>query len=118
MKNLMLIVFLLLSTLTNAQSKLKTEPTFASINTIPKNIEHKLMLNLPSKTYSHNSNNNSIGVALLISGAAFVVGGLLTPTPYEGFNGKDKPFFQQGPRMYAIVGGALVVGTSLVIIIN
>ena len=120
MKKLLIFALLLVSTIVSAQTD---ELAF---NQVDKNYQLSmpfkasnlnLNLNIPSKTYSHNSNNNDIGVAMLIAGASFVVGGLLTQTEVYGMYGPDKPFFKQ-PKMYAIVGGGIILGAGLVIIIN
>jgi hypothetical protein len=77
------------------------------------NVKINLHLN---KTISKNSFNtgskggyHSVGPGLMIAGAAFIIGGVLTQNDYtvnQDGSTSDKPFFQQGPKMMAIVGGA------------
>lgn len=77
------------------------------------NVKINLHLN---KTVSKNSFNtgsssgyHSVGPGLMVAGAAFIIGGILTQNDYtvnQDGSTSDKPFFQQGPKMMAIVGGA------------
>ena len=79
----------------------------------------------PRKTIDlHLSNNKNIldnskyiptGPLMVLGGAAFITAGALT-TPFYvgGSTTQKKPFFQQGPRMLAILSGAgvMVVGVG------
>jgi hypothetical protein len=66
-----------------------------------------------SKNILDNSRDVRVGPIMVLGGASFIAAGILT-TPFYvgGSTTQKKPFFQQGPRMLAILSGAgvMVVG--------
>ena len=133
MKRLLMTLLLLLTvTLTQAQltSQLTTTfdqndqisefddmPLLASTTSFETKQSHKLNLNMnmSMRPTKERNSGGDLALGLLAGGAAFIIGGLTSKVPYEGYNGPNKPFFQQGPRMYAIMGGSLLMGAGLVI---
>jgi len=100
MKNLILSLFLFLSSL-----------TFSQIAPPKQHIK----LNLPP--YS-SSSNIGVGPGMMIGGAALFAAGLLTPPIMVGGSTTQKqPFYKQGVRALAMVSGGIVftigVGKSL-----
>lgn len=126
LKNLMLMLFLSVATLSNAQNTSyslladnTTEESYDLSMYVP---EAKEELTLSNMTYSSNMlptrNSNrggELAVGLLVAGAAFLIGGLATAPPYQGYNGPNEPFFQQGPRMVAIMGGGAMLMGGLIV---
>lgn len=92
----------------NLNMNMEIEPTLSNPN---------LNMNMmkPYGATKNRSGGGEFAIGLLVSGAAFIIGGLTTKVPYEGYHGEDKPFFQQGPRMYAIMGGSVILATGLII---
>jgi hypothetical protein len=68
-----------------------------------------------SKNILDNSRDIRVGPVMMLGGASFIAAGMLT-TPFYvgGSTTQKKPFFQQGPRMLAILSGAgvMVVGVG------
>jgi len=97
-----------------------TEQNYNLIMSVPK-VKEELILNNMNYTINMSSSHNNgseLAVGLLAAGAAFIIGGLTTQAAYEGYNGTNKPFFKQGPRMVAIMGGSVMLTSGLVIMIG
>jgi hypothetical protein len=92
MKNIILTLFLLLSCF-----------SFGQIAP-PK---RKITLNLP---LPNSQSNVRPGPFMVLGGAAFIVGGLLTPPLMVGGSTIEKqPFYKQGGRALAIISGSLTL---------
>lgn len=73
----------------------------------------------PRQTINLHLNNSNIldngkhipaGPLMMLGGASFIVAGALTTPFYVGGSTTEKkPFFQQGPRMLAILSGSVVM---------
>jgi hypothetical protein len=135
MKRLLMTLLLLLTvTLTQAQLTAQLTTTYDQSDQVSEFDD--LSLSMTTTTFESETNSNlnlnmnmmkpygavkdrnsggNLAIGLLVSGAAFLAGGLLAKVPYEGYNGPNKPFFQQGPRMYAIMGGSVLMGAGLII---
>ena len=66
-------------------------------------------LRLPSnKSYRHD--DGRVGPLVMMGGAVFILAGLLTVPTYKGGSATEqKPFFQQGGRMLAIMSGSIMI---------
>lgn len=123
MRNLIVVFLLLLSTLTNAQSNelaLINQSDYELTMSV-QDVKVELNLNLSSNPIPNslrNNYNNELGAGLLIAGAFFIVGALLTQPDYYGMYGPNKPFFEQGPRMIAIIGGGVLFTGGIVLTIQ
>jgi hypothetical protein len=116
MKNLILTLFLTISTLSFCQLN-----HFSAVGSST-NMKFDLHLeksNTFSKSRSsYGESNFPIGPAMMIGGGAFITAGLLTPSTYVGGSTTEKkPFFQQ-PKMLPIVTGALFMCSGVVISIG
>lgn len=92
MKNIVLVLFLIISSLTFSQ----IAPPRQKIN---------LLLPTPSSQTS----NFPVGPGMMIGGTALFIAGALTPPLMVGGSTTQKqPFYKQGGRAAAMVSGALV----------
>ena len=92
MKNIVLVLFLIISSLTFSQ----IAPPRQKIN---------LLLPKPSSQTS----NFPVGTGMMIGGAALFVAGVLTPPIMVGGSTTQKqPFYKQGARALAMVSGSVV----------
>jgi len=133
LKNTLTLLLILISTISNSQNisydllsdnttEFKTGKVNYELNMyVPKTEQEsftKIKYSNDLTIHNHYGTSGELGVGLLIAGAAFIVGGLTTLTPYYGYDGSNKPFFKQGPRMVAILGGGLIFSTGIVITIS
>ena len=114
MKNLILTLFLTISTMSFSQLA-----PVGSANTMKFNLHLEKSNTLSvSKRSSYGEPSFPIGPAMMIGGATFITAGLLTtPTYVGGSTTERKPFFQQ-PRALPIITGALLMGSGIVISIG
>ena len=101
MKNIVLVLFLIISSLTFSQ----IAPPRQKIN---------LLLPKPSSQTS----NFPVGAGMMIGGSVlFIVGALTPPLMVGGSTTQKQPFYKQGARALAMVSGGIVftigVGKSL-----
>jgi hypothetical protein len=66
-------------------------------------------LRLPSNN-SYRHDDGRVGPLVMMGGAVFILAGLLTVPTYKGGSATEqKPFFQQGGRMLAIMSGSIMI---------
>lgn len=94
MKNIVLVLFLIVSSLTFAQLAPPKQKINLHLNMLP---------------YDSRGSSVNIGPPMMIGGAAFLAAGLLTPPLMVGGSTTQKqPFFKQGARAAAIITGPVV----------
>ena len=82
--------------------------------------ERRIELHL-NNSFTTVSSPSSLGPGLLLAGASLLTMGLLTQNDYTvGVGGKrtDRPFFDQGPKMLAVLSGITSMGVGVVITIG
>lgn len=117
MKKLITVLLILVSMSLSAQDN----QLFASLNepTINLNLEKvNLVSNSPVYGYRASKGNNDLGPGMMVAGAGFLIGGLLTSTEQYGLSGPDKKFFENPARASAVLGGVILLSTGLVITIT
>lgn len=107
MKKVILTVSLMISMNTFTQT--------LNFNNTPTQIN--LHLNaLSGKNILDNSRDVRVGPLVMLGGASFLAAGLLTTPFYQGGSTTvKKPFFQQGPRTWAILSGGFCLVGGVVI---
>lgn len=114
MKNLILTLFLTISTLSFSQLA-----PVGSANTMEFNLHLEKSNTLSvSKGRSYGEPSFPIGPAMMIGGATFITAGLLTPPTYVGGSTTEKKPFYQQPKMLPIVTGAIFMCSGIVISIG
>ena len=82
---------------------------------------HDINLHLEDiKTIKGRGINNGAGPIMMVSGAAFILGGVLTKPDRKLKNGtwQNKSFFNQGPRAWATLSGIGLFCGGIVYTIN
>jgi hypothetical protein len=115
MKKILLTLLILLPMLSMGQLAFKKELIIHDINL------HDINLHLEDiKTIKGRGINNGAGPIMMVSGAAFILGGVLTKPDRKLKNGtwQNKSFFNQGPRAWATLSGIGLFCGGIVYTIN
>jgi len=115
MKKILLTLLILLPMLSMGQLAFKEELIIHDINL------HDINLHLEDiKTIKGRGINDGAGPIMMVSGAAFILGGLLTKPDRKLKNGtwQNKSFFNQGPRAWATLSGIGLFCGGIVYTIN